>query len=196
MRAALLTAAETVELIDRPEPAGPGPGELLVAPAAVGICGSDIHYLHGDDDRYAFPRVLGHELIATVRAAGPGVELATGEQVAIWPLQACGRCDTCRAGRPNACPNFSLIGVHTDGGMQDALLVPETQCFPITGEPGLMTLVEPLSVAIHAVARGAVTAEAVVVFGAGPSPPLPMPWMSSGPGGASSWSAYPATRPR
>jgi threonine dehydrogenase-like Zn-dependent dehydrogenase len=168
MRAAVLTAPGTVELSDRPDPAEPGPGELLLAPEAVGICGSDIHYLHGDPALYQFPRVLGHELIATVRATGPGGALAVGQQVAVWPLQACGHCDTCRAGRPNACPNFSLIGIHTDGGLQDALLVPEAQCFPIVGEPALMTLVEPLSIAIHAVARGAVTTEAIVVFGAGP----------------------------
>jgi threonine dehydrogenase-like Zn-dependent dehydrogenase len=168
MRAAVLTGPDTVQLADRPEPAAPGPGELLLAPAAVGICGSDIHYLHGDEDRYQFPRVLGHELIATVRAGGSGGGLAVGQQVAVWPLQACGRCDTCAAGRPNACQNFSLIGIHTDGGLQEALLVPETQCFPIVGEPALMTLVEPLSVAIHAVARGRVSTEATVVFGAGP----------------------------
>lgn len=168
MRAALLTAPGTVELVDRAEPAAPGPGELVVAPSAVGICGSDIHYLHGDDDRYRFPRVLGHELIATVRATGAGVGLAAGQQVAVWPLQACGHCDTCLADRPNACPNFSLIGVHADGGLQEALLVPETQCFPVEGDPALTVLAEPLSVAIHAVARGAVASEAVVVFGAGP----------------------------
>jgi L-gulonate 5-dehydrogenase len=168
MRAVLLTAPETVELEERPDPAMPGPGELLIAPEAVGICGSDIHYLHGDDDRYQFPRVLGHELIATVRASGPGGALAAGQQVAVWPLQACGRCDTCLADRPNACPNFSLIGVHTDGGLQDALLVPEAQCFPIIGEPALVALAEPFSVAVHAVARGAVATEAAVVFGAGP----------------------------
>jgi threonine dehydrogenase-like Zn-dependent dehydrogenase len=168
MRAAVLTAPGTVELSDRPDPAEPGPGEVLVAPRAVGICGSDIHYLHGDPALYEFPRVLGHELIATVRATGSDGGPAVGQQVAVWPLRACGRCDTCRAGRPNACPNFSLIGIHTDGGLQDALLVPTTQCFPITGEPALMTLVEPVSVAIHAVARGAIGTEAIVVFGAGP----------------------------
>ncbi|HTU31519.1 MAG TPA: alcohol dehydrogenase catalytic domain-containing protein [Solirubrobacteraceae bacterium] len=167
-RAALLTAPGTVELVDRAQPAAPGPGEVLVAPAAVGICGSDIHYLLGDDPRYRFPRVLGHELIATVRAAGAGVGVAVGQQVAVWPLQACGDCGACEADRPNACPNFSLIGVHCDGGLQDALLVPETQCFPIEGEPALMTLAEPLSVAIHAVARGEVGDQAVVVLGAGP----------------------------
>jgi L-gulonate 5-dehydrogenase len=166
MRAAVLTAP--VEISDRPDPAEPGAGQLLVEPEAVGICGSDIHYLHGDPTLYEFPRVLGHELIATVRATGPGGGAAVGQQVAVWPLRPCGQCDTCGAGRPNACPNFSLIGIHTDGGLQDALLVPEAQCFPITGEPALMTLVEPLSVAIHAVARGAVTTEAIVVFGAGP----------------------------
>ncbi len=168
MRAAVLTAPGTVELSDRPDPSEPGPGELLVAPQAVGICGSDIHYLHGDPAAYQFPRVLGHELIATVRATGPGGGPAVGAQVAVWPLQACGHCDTCRDGRPNACPNFSLIGIHTDGGLQDALLVPETQCFPIVGEAALMTLVEPISIAIHAIARGAVGTEAIVVFGAGP----------------------------
>ncbi|MDO8213152.1 zinc-binding dehydrogenase [Conexibacter sp. CPCC 206217] len=173
MRAAVTVGPGVVELREVPVPRAPGPGEALLAPEAVGVCGSDLHYFTGELADAAFPRVLGHELAATVTALGPevdaGLGLAVGSRVAVWPLQACGYCDVCRAGRGNACPNFRLIGIHTDGGLQDALVVPAAQCFPIAAGAALATLAEPLSVAVHAVARGAVGAgEAVVVLGAGP----------------------------
>ncbi|MGH2860649.1 MAG: zinc-dependent alcohol dehydrogenase [Solirubrobacteraceae bacterium] len=165
-----------VALRDRDEPAEPGAGELLLTPAAVGICGSDYHFFLGELSDEAggsqFPRVLGHEVGARIAALGSGCrgELAVGQLVALWPLIACGQCYPCRVGRPNTCDNFQLIGIHLDGGLQQQLIVGQQQVFPIAvADPRVAALVEPLSVAVQAVRRAAVqTGERVVVFGAGP----------------------------
>ena len=105
-------------------------------------------------------------------AVGPGCsdKLAPGQLIALWPLLACGDCYPCSVGRPNTCDQFNLIGIHVDGGLQQRLVVPEAQVFPISVQsPAVAALVEPLSVAVQAVRRAAVRAgERVVVFGAGP----------------------------
>jgi L-gulonate 5-dehydrogenase len=86
------------------------------------------------------------------------------------PISACGACYPCSVGRPNACDNFSLVGIHSDGGLQELLCLPEEQVFPIQAVDGaLAALAEPVSVAVHAVRRGRVgPGERVVVLGAGP----------------------------
>ena len=95
---------------------------------------------------------------------------ARGERVAIWPLLPCGHCYPCRAGRPNACPAFRLVGVHLDGGLAERLEVPAGLVFGVGDlDPDSTCFVEPASVAVHALARGRLRAgEQVVVFGAGP----------------------------
>src|SRR5437660_3471284 len=98
MRAAVTEGVGAMALLDRPEPPGPGPHEVLVAPEAVGICGSDYHFFAGELSDAAggsqFPRVQGHEIGARIVAVGPGCrsELAVGQRVALWPLEACGGC--------------------------------------------------------------------------------------------------------
>src|SRR6476659_138325 len=161
---------------DVPEPDEPGPGEVLVRPAAVGICGSDFHFFEGRLYEHAggsgFPRIQGHEVAATVESVGPGCRegLRPGQTVALFPLRACGRCYPCRIGRANVCVSFSLIGIHEDGGLQERLCIAEEQVFPVdVASPVVAALVEPVSIAVRAVHRGRVTeGERVVVLGAGP----------------------------
>jgi threonine dehydrogenase-like Zn-dependent dehydrogenase len=176
MLAAVTTAPHVIEVMQRPEPAPPRPGHVLLRPETVGICGSDFHIFTGDDalsgaDR-AYPRVQGHEISAKVVATGEDCppELSAGARVAVWPLLACGRCYPCRVDRSNCCVDFQLIGVHIDGGLQELLTVPATQAFAAgDAAPGVVAFAEPLSVAVHAVRRGRVAAgEHVAVLGAGP----------------------------
>jgi threonine dehydrogenase-like Zn-dependent dehydrogenase len=98
------------------------------------------------------------------------VTINEGERVAIWPLLPCGRCYPCRAGRPNVCPRFRLVGVHLDGGLQQRLEVPASTVFGVGDlDPDSTAFVEPASIAVHALARGRLEpGEQVVVFGAGP----------------------------
>ena len=176
MRAAVTEARETIRIIDVPDPGEPGEGEVVVRPEAVGLCGSDFHYFLGHigsvEESKLYPRIFGHEAAGILDAVGPGCppELRTGERVAMWPLVACGHCYPCRIGRGNACVNISLIGVHTDGALQDRLRIPATQVFPVGDrDPAAAALIEPVSIAVRAVVRGRVAeGEKVVVFGAGP----------------------------
>jgi L-gulonate 5-dehydrogenase len=177
MRAAVTRDRGAMEIVGVPEPGAPGPGQVLVAPEAVGLCGSDFHYFTGDigtidDPSTLYPRIQGHEAAGTILDVGPDCpsELAAGTRVAIWPVGACGQCYACRVGRGNACVRISLIGVHRDGALQEQLVVPAAQVFPVGDQDAeLAALIEPVSIAVRAVVRGRVApGEHVVVLGAGP----------------------------
>ncbi|MGZ4297905.1 MAG: zinc-dependent alcohol dehydrogenase [Solirubrobacteraceae bacterium] len=176
MRAAVAQSVGQMSVLERPEPGAPGSGQVLVRPEAVGLCGSDYHLFAGEMSDAAggsqFPRVLGHEVGATIAAVGPDcrTDLADGQRVAMLPISSCGRCYPCSVGRPNACDNFQLVGIHVDGGLQEQLILPQEQVFPIDAADGVVAaLAEPVSVAVHAVHRGRIQpGERVVVFGAGP----------------------------
>lgn len=163
-------------LRDVPDPDGPGPGQVLVRPDGVGLCGSDFHFYAGELTEAAggggFPRVQGHEVTGVVDAVGAGCrgELTPGARVALMPLRACGTCYPCRIGRPNVCASFRLIGIHDDGGLQERLLMDEAQVHVITAPgPAVAALTEPVSIAMRAMRRSRLAAgERVVVLGAGP----------------------------
>ena len=166
-----------MEVLDVDVPAAPGPGEVLLAPEAVGLCGSDFHYFLGDigtidDPSVLYPRIQGHEAAVTIVELGADCpsHLAPGMLAAIWPVSSCGRCYPCRIGRGNACVRISLTGIHADGALQEQLVLPASQVFPV-GDlgPALTALVEPFSIAVRGVARGRVEpGEHVVILGAGP----------------------------
>jgi 2-desacetyl-2-hydroxyethyl bacteriochlorophyllide A dehydrogenase len=164
-------------LAEVPGPADPGPGQVLVRPEAVGICGSDYHFLTGElvtppEFGPQFPRVQGHEVAARVAAIGPGCPpgLQVGQRVALFPMAWCGECYACTHGRRNTCPNFRLIGVHVEGALAEYLTIAAEQVFPVADlDAPLAAFCEPMSIAVHAVQRGEVgEGEPVVVIGGGP----------------------------
>jgi L-gulonate 5-dehydrogenase len=165
-----------MELVDVPEPPQPGKGQVVVGGMTVGICGSDYHFFSGHLTAEAggglFPRIQGHEVAGTVMAVGDGCDAALepGRPVALHPLSACGTCYPCRAGRPNTCDNFQLIGIHVDGGLQEQLVMPADQVFPIEhDDPAIGAMAEPISIGVRAVKRARIEeADRVVVLGAGP----------------------------
>jgi threonine dehydrogenase-like Zn-dependent dehydrogenase len=165
-----------MRVVDVPEPGEPGIGEVLVRPEAVGLCGSDYHYFLGDigavPDSQLYPRIQGHEAAGIVEVVGPDCppHVKAGERVAIWPLSSCGHCYPCRIGRGNACVSISLVGVHRDGALQERVLLPASQVFPVGDQdPAVAALIEPVSIAVRAVVRSRIVAgEKAVVFGAGP----------------------------
>jgi 2-desacetyl-2-hydroxyethyl bacteriochlorophyllide A dehydrogenase len=173
--AAVTRSPGEMVLEDVSEPGPAREGNIIVRPEAVGICGSDFHLFSGDvgalsGASHFYPRIQGHEVSAIVEDPGHAATVNQGDRVAIWPLLPCGDCYPCRAGRPNVCPRFRLVGVHLDGGLQQRLEVPAGQVFK-TGDldPDCTAFVEPASVAVHALARGNLrTTEQVVVFGGGP----------------------------
>jgi L-gulonate 5-dehydrogenase len=176
VRAVVTQGVGTMAVLERPDPPAPGPGQVLVAPSAIGICGSDYHFFSGELSKEAggstFPRVQGHEVAGTISAVGPGCreELTVATPVALFPLTACGGCYPCSVGRSNTCDNFELIGIHVDGGLQEQLPIAQDLVFPIhAAHPAVAAMTEPVSIAVRAVNRAAVQpGEHVVVFGAGP----------------------------
>lgn len=177
MRAVVTREAGVMEVGEVPDPGAPGAGQVLLRPEAVGICGSDLHFLTAElrtPPAFGpqFPRVQGHEFAAVVEALGPGCPpgLAVGRRVAVHPLSSCGTCRACRVGRGNACPNFRLVGVHVDGALAERVVVAADQVFDVGELPAATAaFCEPMSIAVRALERGRVAeGERVVVLGAGP----------------------------
>jgi 2-desacetyl-2-hydroxyethyl bacteriochlorophyllide A dehydrogenase len=160
MRAVEWEAPGRLRLAERAEPRAE-PGQAVVAVAACGICGSDLHsYRDGFAARPG--QVLGHEFVGTVVEA-PGVEgLATGERVVVRPLIPCGECDACRRGDPQLCARGLELGIGYafDGAFAERVLVPRAIVgltvfsLPDSVDDRAAALVEPLAVACHAVRRG------------------------------------------
>ncbi|MFF7982845.1 zinc-binding dehydrogenase [Streptomyces sp. NPDC007901] len=151
----------------------PGPGEVELAPAYVGICGTDLHIFHGDmDARVAAPAVLGHEMAGRIVRVGPGVEdWRPGDAVTVMPLRWDGTCPACRAGHQHICQHLDFIGIDSPGAMQQRWTVPSSTLIrlPETLPLDQAALVEPTAVAVHDVGRAAVKdGEKVVVVGGGP----------------------------
>ncbi len=173
----MTTRQSTMEVVDVPDLTAPGPGQVVVAPEVVGLCGSDFHYYHGDigtieDPSVLYPRIQGHEIAARIVEAGPDspAELSVGTRVAVWPITSCGQCYPCSLGRGNACVNIAIIGIHHDGALQERVTIAADHAFPVGDQPAeLAALIEPVSIAVRSVRRGRVVAgEKVVVLGAGP----------------------------
>lgn len=170
MKALQVQAPGRVQLVDVLSPR-PKPNEVLLRVRIVGMCGTDLSTFRGTNPLVSYPRILGHEIAATVEAAaisGNGGTQA-GTNVTVSPYANCGSCASCRRGRPNACRFNETFGVQRDGGLTDFLVVPAEKIYPAEGlELQELALVEPLSIGFHAVARGRVSKEdTVAIFGCG-----------------------------
>jgi 2-desacetyl-2-hydroxyethyl bacteriochlorophyllide A dehydrogenase len=153
--------------------APPGPGLVELAPAYVGICGTDLHIFHGDmDARVKAPAVLGHEMSGRIVRVGQDVEgWAPGDPVTVMPLRWDETCPACLRGNRHVCQNLDFIGIDSPGAMQQRWTVPAATLVRLPGTLPLKTaaLVEPTAVAVHDVGRAAVRdGERVVVVGGGP----------------------------
>ncbi|WP_367319473.1 zinc-binding dehydrogenase [Streptomyces sp. HUAS ZL42] len=166
------TAARTLDTAPA-ESSSPGPGEVELAPAYVGICGTDLHIFHGDmDARVSTPAVLGHEMSGRVVRVGPGVAgWRPGDAVTVMPLRWDDTCPACRAGHQHVCQHLDFIGIDSPGAMQQRWTVPAATLVRLPGSLPLdrAALVEPTAVAVHDVGRAGVRdGEKVVVVGGGP----------------------------
>ncbi|WP_433438196.1 zinc-dependent alcohol dehydrogenase [Nonomuraea sp. CA-141351] len=153
--------------------APPGPGELQVAVAYCGLCGTDLHIVHGDmDARVRTPLVFGHETSGTVAAIGTGVEgWKVGDPLTVMPLVWDGTCPACLAGHQHICQNLVFVGIDSPGGLQQRWNVPASIAVPLPTDLDLRTaaLVEPVAVAVHDVRRsGLQVGDHAVVLGGGP----------------------------
>lgn len=175
MRVSVLNAPHEVELVERPVPR-PGPGEVLVRVASVGVCGSDVHYYdHGRIGHYVVesPLVLGHEASGVITDVGPGVSAdRVGQRVSLEPGVPDLVCEQCLAGRYNLCPNVRFFATPPiDGAFAEYVTVHAAFAHPVPDTIGddAAALLEPLSVGIWACRKAGITAGSrVLVTGAGP----------------------------
>ncbi|HYR59126.1 MAG TPA: zinc-binding alcohol dehydrogenase family protein [Chthoniobacteraceae bacterium] len=171
MKAISLDQPQQFRRIEVPEPPAPGAGEALVRVHRIGICGTDYSGYLGKMPFFSYPRIPGHELGVEVLAVGDGVEnVRAGDRCSVEPYMNCQQCFACRRGNGNCCENLKVIGVMTDGGMRERIILPERKLHPANAlTPEQCALVETLAIGCHAVDRGNPTAgENVLVIGAGP----------------------------
>ena len=148
----------------------PASEEVLVKIRRIGICGTDLHAYAGNQAFFTYPRILGHELAGEVFDPNGHPEFTSGDRVAVIPYINCGTCVACRAGKTNCCATLRVLGVHTDGGMQEIISIPSRLLIPT---PELsweeIAIIEPLCIAAHAVKRAQITqGQQVLVMGCGP----------------------------
>ncbi|MDR2489873.1 MAG: zinc-binding alcohol dehydrogenase family protein [Spirochaetaceae bacterium] len=172
MKVAKVYGVKDLRLEETEKPRIERPGDVLVRPKYVGICGSDTHLYHGKNPLAILPRIMGHEIVGVVEETGKEVKgLAAGDHVVIDPITFCGKCYACRHNMPNVCESLLVFGVQADGGMREWFTIPDKQVLKI--DPSLpweeAVLIEPFTIGANATARGNVgIGDTVLVEGAGP----------------------------
>ena len=156
MKVCVLTGQRQLEWTEREIPQ-PAAGELQIKLEYVGICGSDLHFY--DQGRLANweldgPLALGHEPGGVVTAIGEGVTgFEIGDKVAIEPAVPCGKCEACRTGHYNLCPDVKMLAIphERDGVFAEYCTHDATMCFKLPENMGTMEggLLEPLTVGMH-----------------------------------------------
>lgn len=174
MKVAIMTDVGKMELTEREIPR-PTKDEVLVKVEHVGVCGSDMHYFEaGGIGRNIVkpPFVLGHEAGGIVTEVGANVtSLKVGDKVALEPGKTCGKCEFCKSGKYNLCPDVIFFATPPiDGVFQEYVTHPADLCFKIPDNMDTIeaALIEPLAVGFHAARQGgAQMGQTAVVTGAG-----------------------------
>ncbi|NLJ25083.1 MAG: NAD(P)-dependent alcohol dehydrogenase [Firmicutes bacterium] len=174
MKAALMMEPGKISIVEREMPKIKD-NEVLVKIEYVGLCGSDLHYYeHGRIGDFVVekPIVLGHEAAGEVVEVGKNVTtLQQGDLVALEPGITCGKCEFCKTGKYNLCPNVEFLATPPyDGAFVEYIAYPEDMCFKLP--KGMDTiegaLIEPLAVGFHAANQAkAQIGDSAVVLGAG-----------------------------
>src|SRR3954465_1769486 len=137
--------------------AAPGPGEVQVRVAYTGLCGTDLHILHGNmDARVHTPLTFGHEMSGTIAALGEGVTgWSVGDAVTVMPLDWDGTCPACLAGNQHICQNLNFVGIDSPGSLQQLwnLRADFLVRLPSALVLEQAALGEPVAVAVHDVGR-------------------------------------------
>lgn len=147
-----------VRLVDVSEPEAKD-GEVIVEIDAAGVCGSDIHGIHGGFMRVP-PLIMGHELTGTV----------DGRRVAVNPLISCRECGLCRSGDDQLCRERRIIGIHVAGGFAERVAVPASSLVEVPADmsASAAALIEPLAVSLRGWRHGSATPDSrVAILGAG-----------------------------
>jgi 2-desacetyl-2-hydroxyethyl bacteriochlorophyllide A dehydrogenase len=171
MRAAIFDAPRQMHVggWDMPQP---GPGEVVVAVNAVGVCAGDMYIFLGKNPYAAYPIVGGHEIAGVVQEVGSDVQgIEQGARVVVEPFIGCGSCYPCRAGKSNCCMNLQIIGMHRPGGFAEYVLAPTANVHRVPAGLSMpvASFTEPVAIGVQACRRGAVAAgDEVLILGCGP----------------------------
>lgn len=170
MQAIQLKQPGHFSIVSTDDPGEPGPGMVRARVKHVGLCGTDIHAYGGRQPFFSYPRILGHELGVEIEAVGAGVDnVAAGMNCAVEPYvtQPGGRAYT--LGKTNCADHTGCMGVHVDGGMKGAIVLPARHFHPAPLPTSILALVETLCIGYHAVERARASGdERVAVVGMGP----------------------------
>lgn len=175
MKALLLARYNHLEFSEVPEPVI-GDEDVLVRVRASGICGSDVQGLDGSSGRRVPPLIMGHEAAGIIARVGAGVAgWQVDDRVTFDSTIYCGNCENCRRGLFNLCDRRRVFGVSCTeyrqaGAFAEYVAVPQRVLYRLPEAVSFVqgATVEPLSIAVHAVARADITPEtAAVVVGSG-----------------------------
>ena len=151
----------------------PSIGEVQVRVAYVGLCGTDLHILHGSmDTRVKIPLTFGHEMSGEIAAIGSQVgKWQVGDKVTVMPLDWDNICPACKAGHEHICQNLNFLGIDSQGALQGLWNVKSTWLLKLPKDISLIdaALIEPVAVAVHDVRRAELKpGEKIVIIGGGP----------------------------
>jgi L-iditol 2-dehydrogenase len=170
MQQAIMTDPGNIEFREVSRPI-PQPNEVLIQVKRIGVCGSDIHVYHGLHPYTSYPVVQGHEVSGLVAESGKEVKgFSLGDQVVFMPQVTCGECYPCRHGLYHICDHLKVMGFQTNGAAQEYFPVPAEMVLKLPESISIdqAAMIEPVSVAVHALARyGSVAGLNVLVLGAG-----------------------------
>jgi L-iditol 2-dehydrogenase len=174
MRALYLKEKLVFEEKNIPAPS-PKTGEVLIKVKSVGVCGSDIHYWeHGKIGGFIVkePLILGHELSGEIVEIGAGVcGFSVGDLVVVEPGEVCGKCEACREGRYNLCPDMKFYATPPyDGALREYVAFDSSFVFKVPEgiNPEMATLAEPIAVGIFSTRSVKVrSGDKVIIYGSG-----------------------------
>jgi L-iditol 2-dehydrogenase len=165
-----MVAPGTIEFrdIEKPEVAA---DEVLIEVKRIGVCGSDIHVYHGMHPYTSYPIVQGHEVSGVIAAKGSRVDdFAMGDTVTFMPQVVDGDCYQCRNGSYHICDTLKVMGFQTDGAAAEYFAIAADKVLKVADSVSLdeAAMVEPVSVAVHALRRGGeIQGRNVLVLGSG-----------------------------
>jgi 2-desacetyl-2-hydroxyethyl bacteriochlorophyllide A dehydrogenase len=167
---AVVTAPGKVEILERPLP-DLGPHQVLVRVRAVTLCGGDMHIFTGKHPSASLPVPVGHEIAGqVVEVGGEVTRLQVGDRVTVEPVIVCEKCHFCQRGQYHLCTSISFQYRHGQGGVTDYFIVDERWAHRLPANVTYVegALLEPLSVAVHAVKKANLSlGHSCAILGAG-----------------------------
>ena len=165
-----VVSPKVVDFIERPVHE-PGDDEIIIKIVSSAICGSDMHIFSGRHPSVPLPVTIGHEFSGDVIVTGKAVtRFREGDRVTVEPCITCGKCDACRHGNYGYCEQISFTYRNGDGAMANYITIKEPYVYHLPEHLSYNAgaLIEPMSVATHAVRRADIRlGEKVLVIGAG-----------------------------